>query len=336
VYAVAAGALVGWFLAPYVLEFMQSPISPFQEALGEKGGFEANSLLQDAMREGNPVDIMDSNSGQIVYNQVILVDNTDGTVDIADSENRQVLREKVNLASQKTVDIIDPNTGLILRERVTLTDPEKPVVSIQTLTPTEGLMVKLKMSMVIGIFVMAPIIFWQLWSFLLPALKRSEKKYVYRVVPWSVILFLGGAAFCFFMVLPLCLDFFITLNQEGIGISSDNIWTVNFYVNFILTFVLSFGLFAELPVVLLALIGWGILSPRALAKARKYAFFIIVLAAVIISPTPDLATLGFMIVPVYALYEVSIWIGRVMVKRKARRERLAEEAEEVSVYGNDG
>ena len=342
-YAVAAGALVGWFLTPYVLEFVEWPIlhlqkngvqQDMQKNGDRQGGAPEDAPLRDAIPKGIPVDIMDSNSNQIVYHKVILVDNNKGTVDIVDADSGQVLQERVNLASQKTVDIMDPDNGQVLREKVSLTNPEKPVVSIQNLKPTELLMVKLKLSMVIGVFVTVPIIFWQLWSFLLPALKRSEKRYVYKAVPWSVILFLGGAAFCFFVILPLCLDFFVSLNQEGMG--SDNNWTVNDYVNFVLRFVLSFGMFAELPVVLLALMGWGVLSPQVLAKYRKYALFIIILAAVIIAPTPDLATLGFMIVPVYALYEVSIWIGKVMVKRKARRESRADEKEEVSVYGNDG
>jgi sec-independent protein translocase protein TatC len=98
------------------------------------------------------------------------------------------------------------------------------------------------------------------------------------------------------------------------------------YVDFVLTFALSFGLFFELPLVLLLLIKLGVLTPRALGKYRKYAVFFIILGAVIISPTPELWTLAMMIVPVYALYEMSIWIGKLMVYRKNRREVREHEA----------
>jgi sec-independent protein translocase protein TatC len=191
-------------------------------------------------------------------------------------------------------------------------------VSFISLGPLEKLMVKLKLSMVIGVLIMAPVIFWQIWSFLLPALKRSEKKNVYFAVPWSVVLFLGGAAFCFFVVMPLSLNFFVSMSQEGID--TQQMYSIKTYVDFVLRFVLAFGLVFQLPLVLLLLMKLGVLNPKTLIKFRRYAIFFIVLAAVIISPTPDLWTLALMILPMYLLYEVSIWVGVLMLKRKRKEE----------------
>jgi len=191
-------------------------------------------------------------------------------------------------------------------------------VSLVSLGPLERLMVKLKLSMVIGVIIMAPVIFWQIWSFLLPALKRSEKKNIYMAVPWSVVLFLGGAAFCFLVVMPLSLNFFVSMGQEGVA--TQQMYSIKTYVDFVLRFVMAFGLVFQLPLVLLLLMKLGILQPKALIKFRRYAIFFIVLAAVIISPTPDLWTLSLMILPMYLLYEVSIWVGVLMLKRKRKKE----------------
>ncbi|MGI6449324.1 MAG: twin-arginine translocase subunit TatC [Desulfitobacteriia bacterium] len=187
-------------------------------------------------------------------------------------------------------------------------------VSFITTTPLEPIFVKLKTSLVMGILVAAPIILWQIWSFVLPALKKEEKKYLYLIVPWSLLLFIGGAAFAFYLVLPVGLKFLIFAG--GGAVPSTPFITKSSYLNFIITFVLSFSLVFQLPIVLLLLIRLGYLSPKTLAKYRKWAFFLILVLAVIISPTPDIPTQFLMAGPMYLLYELSIWLGYLVVKRK--------------------
>lgn len=191
-------------------------------------------------------------------------------------------------------------------------------VSFITTTPMEPVFVKLKISLVVGILVALPIIVWQIWSFILPALKRNERKYLYLIVPWSVILFLGGAAFSFYFVLPVGLKFL--LFAGGGAVDSTPFVTKSSYLNFILTFVLSFGLVFQIPIVLLLLIKLGYLSPNTLAKYRKWAFFLILVLAVIISPTPDLLTQFLMAGPMYLLYEISIWLGYLIVRKKQNKQ----------------
>jgi sec-independent protein translocase protein TatC len=187
-------------------------------------------------------------------------------------------------------------------------------VGFITITPMEPVLVKLKISFVVGLVAALPIVLWQLWSFILPALQKNEKVYLYVLVPASPILFIAGAAFAYFFVLPVGLKFL--LFAGGGAVESTPFVTKSSYLNFILTFILSFGLVFQLPVILLLLIRLGVLNPNTLAKYRKWAFFIILILAVIISPTPDPTTQFLMAGPMYMLYEISIWLGFLVRKRR--------------------
>jgi sec-independent protein translocase protein TatC len=190
-----------------------------------------------------------------------------------------------------------------------------PLISIGVM---DQLMVKLKLSLIAGVIIAAPVVIWQIWSFVLPALNRSEKKMVYLIALPSILLFIGGVVFAFFIVLPLCLKFLFFVGGDTVDTVQSAIAD---YLGFITAFLLTFGCVFQLPVVLLVLIRLEIVTPASLGKYRKYAFFIIVVVAVILSPTPDLATQALMITPMYLLYELSIWIGFLMVWR--RRKKLA-------------
>jgi sec-independent protein translocase protein TatC len=192
-----------------------------------------------------------------------------------------------------------------------------PLISIGVM---EQLLVKLKLSLITGVIIAAPVVIWQLWSFILPALTKSEKKTVYLVTLPSITLFAGGVAFAFLVVLPLCLKFLFFIGSDVVDTAQS---AIGDYLGFVTTFLLTFGCVFQLPIVLLTLIRLDIISPAALGKYRKYAFFIIVVVAVILSPTPDLATQALMITPMYLLYEISIWLGYLFLRR--RRRRLARE-----------
>lgn len=185
-----------------------------------------------------------------------------------------------------------------------------------TTTPMEPMLVKIKISMFTGVVLALPIIIWQIWSFVLPALKQTEKKYLYIIVPSSVLLFLGGAALCFYVVLPIGIKFLL---YAGIGgVDSTPFVTKTSYLGFIITFLLTFGIVFQLPIVLLILIRIGVLSPQALAKKRRWALLGIIILAVVISPTPDLVTQFLMAGPMYLLYEISIWLGYLVARRREK------------------
>lgn len=197
----------------------------------------------------------------------------------------------------------------------------RPVTQLETITfitttPMEPMLVKLKVSLFVGVALALPILMWQIWSFVLPALKQNERKYLYIIVPSSVLLFLGGAALCFYLVLPIGIKFLI---MSGVGgVQSTPFVTQTSYLGFLITFLLTFGLVFQLPIVLLILIRIGILSPRTLAKKRRWAILAIIVLAAVVSPTPDLFTQLLMAGPMYLLYEISIWLGYLVARRREK------------------
>ncbi len=187
-------------------------------------------------------------------------------------------------------------------------------ISFITTTPMEPVLVKVKVALVIGIVFALPILMWQIWGFVLPALKQNERKVLYLVVPSSILLFIGGAAFCFFFVLPVGIKFLLLAGSGGVA--STPFVTKTSYLSFILTFLLTFGLVFQLPIVLLILVRIGLVSPKTLAKKRRWALFIIIILAAVLAPTPDLFTQALMAGPMYMLYEISIWLGYLAVRKK--------------------
>ena len=197
----------------------------------------------------------------------------------------------------------------------------RPVLQLEgikfiTTTPLEPMLVKLKVSVVTGMTLALPVLMWQIWSFILPALKQTERKYLYIIVPSSVLLFLGGAALCFFIVLPLGIGFLMFVG--GGAVESTPFLTKTSYLSFLLAFLMTFGLVFQLPIVLLILIRIGLLSPQTLAKKRRWAVLGMVILAVVVSPTPDLVTQLLMAGPMYLLYEISIWLGYLVARRRDR------------------
>ncbi|WP_425800542.1 twin-arginine translocase subunit TatC [Desulfitobacterium sp. Sab5] len=189
-------------------------------------------------------------------------------------------------------------------------------VSFVTTTPMEPMMVKLKVSLAVGVIVALPILIWQIWSFVLPALKQNERKYLYLIIPSSLLLFLLGAAFSFYFVIPMGMRILLFVGSYAVPTTS--LLTKSSYLSFLISFILTFGLVFQLPIVLLLLIRIGIITPKTLAKKRKWAFFIIIVVAMLVSPTPDIPTQALMAGPMYLLYEISIWLGFLVAKNREK------------------
>ncbi len=164
----------------------------------------------------------------------------------------------------------------------------------------------LKISFFSGIFFGSPIVLYQVWRFVAPGLYHREKKAVLPMVFFSTVLFLAGASFCFFIVLPFALKFLITYGE---GVMTPII-TVSSYVSFSGLLLISFGLAFQLPVVGYFLGSIGVITPRFLSKGRPYAVIIFLIGAAILSP-PDVFTQVLLAGPLYVLYEITIIIVRI-------------------------
>jgi sec-independent protein translocase protein TatC len=170
----------------------------------------------------------------------------------------------------------------------------------------------LKVALITGIVAATPIVFYQLWMFVAPGLYPQEKARVLPLVAISTILFLMGATFCYLVVLPFSLKFLIGFSGELLN----PIITVGSYLTFSGMLLLAFGLGFELPVVAYFLGRIGLITPRLLSKGRRYAIVLILIAAAILTPTPDVATQLMLAVPLYILYEVSIIVVKMTGKRR--------------------
>jgi sec-independent protein translocase protein TatC len=165
----------------------------------------------------------------------------------------------------------------------------------------------LKISLVTGLVVSAPFFFYQAWSFISPGLYQREKATVLPLVVLSTTLFLTGAGFCYLVVLPFSLNFLIGFSGDLLS----PIITVSSYISFAGMLLLAFGIGFQIPVVAYFLGRLGIVTPQILGKGRRYAVVLILIAAAIITPTPDVATQLMLAGPLYVLYEVSIVVVRL-------------------------
>lgn len=165
----------------------------------------------------------------------------------------------------------------------------------------------LKVSLITGIIVALPVVFYQMWIFLSPGLYKQEKRIILPLAFVSTVLFLGGASFCYFLTLPLALDFLIGFSGDLLN----PVITVGSYISFAGLLLVAFGVGFQLPVVSFFLGKIGLVSSASMGKGRRYALVIILIAGAIITP-PDVFTQLLLAGPVYLLYEVSILIVKIV------------------------
>jgi sec-independent protein translocase protein TatC len=184
--------------------------------------------------------------------------------------------------------------------------------SLIFLAPAEAFWMHMKISIITGVVFSLPVIFSQLWKFIAPGLLHKEKKYVIPFVSITTTFFLLGAAYCFFLVLPFAMGFLLTYKTE----SMIPMISVEKYVDFCLKFILAFGAIFELPVLIVFFTRMGFVSPKTLARHRKYAILIAFVVAAILTPTPDVFNQTLMAVPIIVLYEIGILVSRIFVRKK--------------------
>lgn len=185
------------------------------------------------------------------------------------------------------------------------------------LAPAEAFWMNIKVSFVAGLILSLPVMFHQLWKFISPGLLPKERRYVIPFIFSATGLFLFGAAFCFFIVLPFAMGFLLTYK---VGDFLMPMLSVGQYVDFCLKFILAFGAVFELPIFIIFLTKMGIVTPKTLARNRKYAVLIAFILAAFLTPTPDAFNQTLMALPIILLYEIGIWISPLFVKKEAKTE----------------
>ena len=179
--------------------------------------------------------------------------------------------------------------------------------------PVATFTIRLQVSIYGGIILAMPVLLWQLWRFVTPGLHEHERRYAIPFVAAALLLFLAGAALAFYSLGP-ALEFLFAVAGDDV----QQIPAVDRYLILVMWMMLAFGVGFEFPVLLVALQLVGVLEPRQLASARRYAAVIIVVVAAVITPSGDPITLLVLAVPMYLLYELSILIGWLVARRRRK------------------
>ena len=179
---------------------------------------------------------------------------------------------------------------------------------------TEMIGTYMKVSLAGGIILAMPYLVYHLLMFVSPALTRREKKYVYLILPWVTIMFIAGVVFGYFILLPPATNFLMTF---GSSIATPEIRIGN-YISIITRLLVATGAVFETPVIILFLARLGIVTPKMLSSKRRHAVVIAFILGAIITPTFDPVNQSLVAVPLIALYEMSIWLAKLVYRRKAQ------------------
>ena len=214
-----------------------------------------------------------------------------------------------NAYARVELEVIDLGTNQILGVKLNTNAPpsDLSMVKLSTLGPMGGFMVAFQVAIYAGIGMASPFLLLFIGQFLLPALRKKEKQFIYRSLGVGIGLFIAGVAFCYAWVLPATLKASAAFS-EWEGFSADQ-WRAEEYMSFICKFMLAMGISFELPIVILALVKIGLLDYPKLAKFRAYFVIVNLFISALLSPGADLFSMMMMAIPLQVLYEISLWIA---------------------------
>jgi len=185
--------------------------------------------------------------------------------------------------------------------------------TLLALQVTDPMTVTLQIGLGAGILLSLPLVLYFIGDYLLPALEPKERRLLLPAFLAGAFLFLVGAAFCYFFVLPRALAFFQTFNR-WLGLETS--WTMASYTDFVLQMLVGFGLSFELPLVMILLARLGVLQRATVVEHRRHAVVILIVLAACVTPTSDPLNLALMFVPLYGLFELGL-AGMAWAEKKA-------------------
>ncbi|MBN8702590.1 MAG: twin-arginine translocase subunit TatC [Bacteroidetes bacterium] len=164
-----------------------------------------------------------------------------------------------------------------------------------------------------GVIIAFPYILWELWRFIKPALHEKEQKSTTGFVFFASILFIIGVLFSYYLIVPLTINFL-----GSYQVSSDVLNTISMdsYISTLTTLTIATGLVFELPIVVYFLTKFGILTPAFMKQYRRHAVVVILIVAAVITPSPDISSQVLVAIPLYMLYELSIFVSRYVISQK--------------------
>ncbi|HLV27356.1 MAG TPA: twin-arginine translocase subunit TatC [Gemmatimonadales bacterium] len=181
--------------------------------------------------------------------------------------------------------------------------------------PADAFKIVMGLSFALGLIIALPVVLWQLWAFISPGLYRHEKRVVVPMIFFATLLFMGGVALSYLVILPLTLRFLLSFQSDVLA----PFITASGYFGMATSMSLAFGAVFELPIIILALTALGIVTPQMLHKFRRHAVIVCVVLAAFITPGGDPISLAAMSIPLYLLYEFSVVVSEVIYRLQRRK-----------------
>jgi sec-independent protein translocase protein TatC len=194
--------------------------------------------------------------------------------------------------------------------------PKEIPFKVQSRFMTGQFTMQITAALVIGLILAFPYVFWEIWQFIKPGLRLTERKVSRGAVFWVSFLFITGVCFGYFVLCPISIWFFSSYTLSDLIV---NEFDITSYVQTIVALVFGSGLLFQLPMVAYVMTKIGLLTPQFMRKYRKHAVVVILIVAAIITP-PDPLSQTLISLPLYLLYEISIIISTVVLRNKAKQE----------------
>lgn len=176
-------------------------------------------------------------------------------------------------------------------------------------------MMSITTSAIAGLVFAFPYVFWEIWNFIKPGLRKSEKKAARGAVFYVTLLFFMGILFGYYVVAPFAINFLVNFQIDP---SIQNQFDINSYISVLATLTLVCGLTFQLPIAIFVLSQIGVVGPVFLRSHRKHSFVIILIVAAVITPSPDIISQILVAIPLYILYEISIYVSANVYKARAK------------------
>lgn len=186
---------------------------------------------------------------------------------------------------------------------------------------TDPIKIYMEFAVIIAFIIVLPFILYQLWAFISPGLYEKERKVTLSYIPASLLLFLSGVAFSYFVLFPFVVGFMGRISDR---LNIQQVIGINEYFQFLFQLTIPFGILFQLPVVVMFLTRLGIVTPMFLGQIRRYAYFVLLIISALITP-PDVLSALIVTLPLIILYEISIIISRFAYKKVLQAEQEFQE-----------
>jgi sec-independent protein translocase protein TatC len=179
----------------------------------------------------------------------------------------------------------------------------------------EGFVIYIKVALFGGFILALPVVVYEFWKFIVPGLLEKERKLVPPIVFFTVLCFVTGGAFAYFVMIPFAIRFLLSYQSEFLEATI----TIGKYLGFVVSLILAFGAIFELPVLAFLLSKMGLLTPQFMRSYRRYSYVIIFIVAAVLTP-PDVLSQMLLAIPLLILYELSIFVSAMVVQKKKQSE----------------